>query len=102
LEAVAAVHGLIPSRIERDFGHAAALAAGRGEHFARTSAATLATASAALIVGPHGLASLAAVGATVGFVLEAFLLVKALFARTKDELTSTVHTVEHFIYVHET
>jgi hypothetical protein len=33
--------------------------------------------------------------------LKAFLFVKPLFARTENELSSAVHTVEHFIYVHE-
>jgi hypothetical protein len=30
------------------------------------------------------------------------LLVKPLFARTEDKLAPAVHTVEHFIDVHET
>jgi hypothetical protein len=73
------------------------------EHFPRTTAAATAAAlAAALIAGAHGLTRLTAVGTTVRLVLKAFLLVKTLFARTEDELTSTVDTVKHFIYVHET
>jgi hypothetical protein len=34
--------------------------------------------------------------------LEAFLFVELLFSGAKDELAATVHTVQHFIYVHET
>jgi hypothetical protein len=101
LEAVAAVYRFIAARVERDFGYGAALTARRLEHFPRTAASAAAFA-AALIAGAHGLARLTAIGTAVGLVLEAFLLVKALFARSEGELASTVDTVEHFIYVHET
>ena len=51
---------------------------------------------------PHRFACGTAIGTTVGLVLEAFLLVELLFTGTKDELAATIHTVQHFIYVHET
>jgi hypothetical protein len=102
LEAVAAVHRFIAARIERDLGYAAALAAGRLEHFTRTATAAAAAFAAAGVAGAHGLARLTAIRTTVRLVLKAFLLVKTLFARTEDELASAVDTVEHFIYVHET
>jgi hypothetical protein len=68
---------------------------------AAATAFAAATATAA-IGGAHGFAGLAAVLTAVGFVLETLLLVKPLLAGTEDELASTIHTVEHFISVHET
>ena len=53
------------------------------------------------IAGAHGLARLTAIGAAIGLVLESFLLVKALFAGTENELAPAIYTVEGFIYVHE-
>jgi hypothetical protein len=76
------------------------LAARRREHFTWT--ATSGAFATALIRRAHGFARLTTVGATVRLVLKTFLLVKALFTGTEDELTSAVYTVEHFIDVHET
>lgn len=84
LEAVAAINRLIATRLEWHFGHAAALAAGRAEHFAlataaataESAAATAATASAAA----RSLTRSAAIGATVGLVLKALHGEKLLFA----------------------
>ena len=98
-EAIPAIDRLVAARIERHFRHAAAVAARCREHLTRTAGALAATAAAA---GAHLLARLTAIRTAVRFILKTFLLVKALFARTEDELASTVHTVEHFIYVHET
>jgi hypothetical protein len=95
-EAIPAIDRFVAARIERHLSDAAALAARRREHFPGTSAALTAAAA-----GAHLLARLAAIRTAIWLVLKTFLLVKALFARTEDELTSTVHTVEHFIYVHE-
>jgi hypothetical protein len=101
LEAVTAIHRLIAAGVERDFRYTAALAARSGEHFTRASAAAF-TAATALVARAHGLARLAAIRTTIRLVLEAFLLVKALFARTENKLPTAVDTVEHFICVHET
>jgi hypothetical protein len=98
-EAIPAIHRLVAARIERNLRYATALTARRSEHFTWTAAATFATA---LIRRTHGFARLTTIGATVRLVLKTFLLVKALFARAEDELTSAVYTVEHFIDVHET
>jgi hypothetical protein len=100
LETVSAINGFVTAWIERHFGDAAALAARRSEHFARTSAG-YAVAVRSGIVSPHGFASLTAIRTTIGLVLETLLLVKALFAGTEDELTPAIDTVEAFIYVHE-
>ena len=100
-EAIPAVDRFIAARIERHLGHAAAAAARRREHLTGAAGA-VAAATAAAAVPAHLLARLTAVGTAIGLVLEAFLLVKGLFARTENELATTVHTVELFIYVHET
>ena len=100
MEAVAAVDRFVAARIKRNLGNAAALTARCGEHLPGTAAAALA-ASAATAIGAHGLTRLAAIRTAIGLVLEAFLFVKTLFARTEDKLPSAVDTVEHFIYVHE-
>src|SRR5579883_831352 len=96
-KAIPAIDRFIAARVERNFRYAAALAARRREHLARASRALAADAAGRT----HLLARLPAVGTAIRLVLEAFLLVKALFARTEDELASAVHTVEHFINVHE-
>jgi hypothetical protein len=46
------------------------------------------------------LARLAAIGATVRLVLKAFAGVELLLTRSERELTSAIHTVQHFIDVH--
>jgi hypothetical protein len=101
-EAVPAVHRLIAARIEWNLGYSAALAARSGEHLARTSRPAFATAAVTTAGVRHLLAGLTAIGAPIRLVLETFLLVKPLFAGAKNELASTVDTVEHFIYVHGT
>jgi hypothetical protein len=88
-EAIPAIDRFIATRIERHLRHAAALAAGRRKHLARTPRALAAAVPAT--IAAHRLARRSAVGATVGFVLEAFLLVEGLFAGTEDEGTSTVN-----------
>jgi hypothetical protein len=101
LEAIATIHRFVAARIEWHLGDAAALAARRSEHFTGTSAARAVAAPAPRIVATHGLASLSAIGTAIGFVLEAFFLVKALFAGTENEFPPAIDTVEGFIYVHE-
>jgi len=88
-EAIPAVDRFIAARIERHLRHAAALAARRCEHLARAAGALAAAVPTA--IAAHLLARRTAVGASVGFVLKAFLLVKGLFAGTEDEWTSAVH-----------
>jgi hypothetical protein len=100
LETIATIHRFIAARIERHFRDATALTAGRGEHFSR-STAPHAIAAAARIVGAHRFARLSAIGTAVRLVLKTLLLVKALFAGTKNELAPAIDTVERFIYVHE-
>ena len=102
MEAVATVHRLVAARIEWNFGNVPAVAARRLEHFARTSAAAFAHAHAAAVLRAHCFARRAAIRTTVGLVLEAFLLVELLFTGAKYELAAAIHTVQHFIYVHET
>jgi hypothetical protein len=73
------------------------------EHLTRAAAASALThAPAPAVLRAHRFACGATVGATIGLVLEAFLLVELLFTGAKYELAATIHTVQHFIYVHET
>jgi hypothetical protein len=96
LEAIAAVHRLVAARLERHFGNAAALAARGLVHFPALAAAHTGPAG----TRAHLLARLAAVGATVGFVLETLAGVELLLSGRERELTSAIHTVQHFINVH--
>jgi hypothetical protein len=98
LEAIAAIHRLVAARLKRYFGNAAALAAGRLEHFTAALAAAHSAAAAALRA--HLLAGLTAIGTTVGFVLKAFAGVKLLLSCGKCKLTAAVNAVQHFIDVH--
>jgi hypothetical protein len=97
LETIAAIDRFVTAWIERDFGDASALAASCGKHLPRTTAPL----AAACATRTHRFASLTAIRTAIRLVLKAFLFVKPLFARTENELSSAVHTVEHFIYVHE-
>jgi hypothetical protein len=89
-EAVAAIHGLVSARLERNLGNAAALAARRSEHLALTSAARR----------PAGFTHGTAIGATVGLVREALHCKKFLLACRKGELASAIHAREHFGCIH--
>jgi hypothetical protein len=101
LEAIAAIDRFVAARIERHLGNAATLVAGGRKHFAGTSTARAVATPAPGAAGAHSFASLPAIGTAVGLVLETFLLVKALFAGTENELAPAIDTVERFIYVHE-
>src|SRR5215469_15600862 len=90
-EAVAAVNGFVAARLERHFGHAAALTAGRFEHLAMSAAATLRASR---------LASRTAVAAPVGLIGKALHGVKFLLARRERELASAINAGEHFGGVH--
>jgi len=103
LETIATVHRFVTARIERNLGNIAAVAARCLKHFARTPAAAFThTHASSAVLRAHRLARGPAIGATVGLVLEAFLLVELLFTRAKYELAAAIDTVQHFIYVHET
>jgi hypothetical protein len=97
LEAIAAVHRLVAARLERHFGNAAALAARGLVHFA---ALTAAHSAATARTRAHLLTSLTAIGATIGFILETLAGVELLLTCRERELTSAIHTVQHFINVH--
>jgi len=74
-EAVAAVDWFVAAGIEWDFGGAAAVAAGSGEHFARTPAAIAAAATTAAVAaasGTHSFACLATIGHRFGLFWKPF------------------------------
>jgi hypothetical protein len=95
-EAIATVDGLVSARLERNFGHAAALAASGFEHFALAAAAAAGAATATA----SGLAGRAAIGTTVRLVGEALHRVELLLARGKGKLAPAIHAGQHFIGVH--
>src|SRR6266852_5663490 len=87
LEAVGAVHGLVPARLERHARFFAAVAAHRAEHLALTAAVSAATATAATTTG----ATCGAVGgATARRVLQSARGVELLLAGRPNELLPAV------------
>ena len=96
-EAIPAIDRFVAARIKRHFRNSAAVAARCRKHLPGASA-TLAAGPA----GAHLLARLTAIRTAIRLVLKTLLFVKALFARTEYKLAPAVHTVEHFIDVHET
>jgi len=89
LEAVTAVHRLVASRLKWNFRGAAAAAAGGAEHLALAAAVTR-----MIIAASAGCSAcfscLAAVGATIRFVLKALLSVKFLLATCKCKLCAAI------------
>jgi hypothetical protein len=104
LEAVAAVDGLVATRLERHFCRLSALAAGRLEHLAATaarrSAAAVASATAAAASAALGLTGRPALWTTIRLVLEAFACEELLFAGTEYELAIAIDAAQGFICVH--
>src|SRR5579883_502754 len=98
-EAVAAIHGLVAARLERNFRYAAALTARCLEHLAT------ATAAAATVVGTAAAAAAAAgrftrratIRAPAGLVGESFAGVELLLACGKRKGASAVDAIKGFI-----
>ncbi len=91
-EAIAAVHGAIPARLERKRGFPAAVGASRREALARSaaaaaaeSAATAAAAAESAASAPLGLARGTTGCAALGLVHESTLLIGFLLAGGKHE-----------------
>src|SRR5207302_7505800 len=105
LEAVAAVHGLVAARLERNARLASAVAACRGEHLALAAAVAAATAAVSTTTAATGVPSAAATttasatlgatrgtvsGATGRCVLESAACVELLLAGGPDEFLPAV------------
>jgi hypothetical protein len=99
LKTIAAVDRLIAARLERYLSDAAALAASRLIHFPALTAAAAHSGPAAA-TRTHLFACLTAIGATVGLVLKTFAGIELLLTGSERELTSAIHTIQHFIDVH--
>jgi len=106
-EAVAAIHRLVPARLERHFGRLPALAAGGLEHLAAAAARRSATAAEASATVPGTAAGSAlrltggaAFGATVRLVLEAFAREELLLSGTENKLAVTINAAQGFICIH--
>jgi hypothetical protein len=105
LEAVAAVDGLVATRLKRHFGRLSALAARGLEHLATAatsgSAATAAAVASAAAAGTAlRLTRRSAFRAAIRLVLEAFACKKLLLAGTKNELAVTINAAQGFVSVH--
>ena len=88
-EAIAAVHGLIATRLEGNLGLLAAVSADRGEHLALRTGIAIGSAE-----------SSAALRAAARLVLEALLSIERLLRRAEDELLVAVTTNEGFVLIH--
>jgi hypothetical protein len=106
-ETVAAVHGLVATRLERHFGRLSALAARGLEHLATAASSAATAAGSAGVVSAAAAAGSAlrltrgtAFGTTIGFVLEAFARKELLFARTKNELAVAINAAQGFVSIH--
>src|SRR3989442_8116219 len=101
LEAVAAVHGLVPAGLEREACLAPAVAAGRGEHLAGSAVAAAAAAAAPAAVAAAAATAratrCAVLGAPRGCVLEPARGVELLLARRPDEFPPTVATGQRLV-----
>ena len=100
LEAVAAIHGLVATRLERNLSDSAAARACCLEHLALAAAVAASTAAAPAAAHAAGLAGLPAIRASAGLVLEALLLVELLFASGKRELIPAVDAGDELIGIH--
>src|SRR5206468_10604217 len=89
LEAIAAVDGLVTTRLERHAGFLATVAAGRGEHLAGAAAVSTTTATTTAATGA---ARRAVSGATARGVLQATARVELLLSGGPDELLPPVAT----------
>jgi hypothetical protein len=90
LEAVAAVHGLVTTRLERHAGFLATVAARCGEHLA--GAAAVSTTTTATTTAATSAACRTVSGATARGVLKATARVELLLSGGPDELLATVAT----------
>jgi len=85
-KAIAAIHGTVVTRLERNFARSATLCAGAIIHLALTSGGILAVVTA-------GLASLR-------FVYKAFGSIEFLFTSCKHELSAAIFANKSFVFVH--
>jgi hypothetical protein len=98
-ETIAAINRLVASRLKRNLGNAAALAARCFEHFPLASATA---ATAAAVRRATGLARGTAIRAATWLIRKALHCEKFLFAGSERELLSAVNAGEHFVCIHET
>ena len=88
-EAIAAVHGLIATRLEGNLGLLAAVSADRGEHLTLRTGIAVGSAE-----------SSAALRAAARLVLEALLRIESLLGSSKDEFLAAVTANEGFVLIH--
>ncbi|MGC2242766.1 MAG: hypothetical protein WBA06_03985 [Candidatus Aquilonibacter sp.] len=103
METIAAVHRLVAARLERHFGHAAALAASCAEHLALATATAVSAAAGTTRTATTTAGCLTGgttIGATVRLVGKALHGEELLLAGRKRELARTINAVQKFILIH--
>jgi len=98
-ETIAAIDRLVASRLKRNLGNAAALAARCFEHFPLAGAAA-ATAAATAVRRATGFTRGTAVRAATWLIGKALHCEKLLFAGGERKLLSAVNAGEHFVCIH--
>jgi hypothetical protein len=93
---IAAINRLVASRLKRNLGNAAALAAGCLEHFPLAAA----TGAAAAVRRATGFACRTAVRAAAGLIRKALHCEKFLFPGSERKLLSAVNAGKHFVCIH--
>ena len=88
-EAIAAVHGLIATRLEGNLGLLAAVSADRGEHLALRAGISILRAERST-----------ALRAAARLILEALLSVERLLRRAEDKLLVAIAANEGFVLIH--
>ncbi len=71
----------------------------RGAAAGRTAGSAIAAVASATTAAAGGLAGRAAIGATIGLILEAFACEELLLARAKREGAAAINAVEGFVCV---
>jgi hypothetical protein len=94
---IAAINRLVASRLKRNLGNAATLAARGLEHFPLAAAAAATTTT---IGRATSFAGRTAVRATTWLIRKALHGEKFLFACGERELLSTVNAGKHFVCIH--
>ena len=89
-EAIAAVHGLIATRLEGNLGLLAAVSADSGEHFALRAGIAIGRTESGT-----------ALRAAARLVLEALLRIESLLGSSKDEFLAAVTANEGLVLIHD-
>jgi hypothetical protein len=99
-EAIATINWLIAPRLERNFSHLTALTARGLEHLAAAARSAAGAEARAAARTALSLARLAAFGAAIRLIREAFAREELLLAGTENELAVTIDAAQGLIGIH--